>query len=314
MLVLLAAVLSLQEESLRVEGAPFLVLGGTVEARAVTPLKDVTVAWRVADAPGGILSSLETKPPFDSRTFSVRGAGRIELRSTGKTEGDVLLVATLERKGMRVASAEHRLRVGPVLRVRAWCKVVENGKGGSGRPELVRDAESRAALEKEVNERLRPLGLEVALEPGKGVAAPDAWFDAGGRFHPVILKDGRKANSPTLNELLRQNEPGGLNLYFVRDCHWTTVEPGFRKVVTEHSLRGIGLKDGVVVLDDTGDALSLAHELGHAFGLDDLSEERERGRMMFNVRTLQTGTLFVPQEMKDAREGARRHLKAFASR
>ncbi len=154
----------------------------------------------------------------------------------------------------------------------------------------------------------------MSLEPGKAVVAPDAWFDPAGRYHPVVLKDGKKANSRTLNELLRHNEPGGLNLYFVRDCHWTTVEPGFRKVVTEHSLRGIGLKDGVVVLDDSGDGLALAHELGHAFGLDDLEEERDRGRMMYSVRKLQTGTLFVPQEMKDARERARQHLKSFSSR
>lgn len=311
---LLAVLLSLQEDPLRLEGAPFLVFGETVEVRAVTSLKDVSVAWRVADAPGGILSSLETKPPFDSRTFTVRGPDRLELRSTGKTEGDILLSVTLERRGTRVASAEYRLRVGPVLRVRAWCRVVEHPKGGTARPELVRESGARASLEAEVNARLRPLGLEVSLEAGRPVAAPDGWFDRDGRFHPVVLKDGKKANSPSLDALLRHNEPGGLNFYLVRDCHWTTVEPGFRRVVTEHSLRGIGLKDGVVVLDDSADALSLAHEFGHAFSLDDLGEERDRGRMMFSVRRQQTGTLFDHREMKDARESARRHLKSFGAR
>ena len=307
---LLAAVLFLQDDPLRIEGSPFLVFGETVELRAVSSLKDATVAWRVAEAPGGILSSLATRPAFDDRTFTVRGAERLELKSTGRTEGDVLVVVALERRGRRVASVEYRLRVGPVLRVRAWCKPV-HGKGGTARPELV-ESEARESLEKEVNAHLRPLGLEVALEAGKAVDAPDAWFDDGGRFHPVVLKDGKKANSATLNDLLRHNEPGGLNLYFVRDCHWVTVEPGFRKVVTNHSLRGIGLKDGVVVLDDSGDVRSLAHELGHAFSLDDLAAEGERGRMMFSVRSRQTDTLFTYPEMKDARERARLHLKTFA--
>jgi hypothetical protein len=314
MLALLAAALSLQEETLRVEGAPFLVLGGSAELRALSPVKDATVSWRVADAPGGTLSSLETDPPFDSRTFSVRSSPALKLKSTGKTGGEALLVASLERQGRRLASVEHRLVLGPALRVRAWCRVVENGKGGTALPDRVRDSESRGRLEADVNVHLRPLGLEVALEAGAPVAAPDAWFDREGRFHPVVLKDGRKANAPVLDALLRHNEPGGLNLYLVRDCHWTTVEPGFRRTVTEHSLRGIGLKDGVVVLDDSADARSLAHEFGHAFGLDDLEDERERGRMMYSVRKLQTGTLFTYAEMKDARERARQHLKAFAPR
>jgi hypothetical protein len=219
----------------------------------------------------------------------------------------------LERNGLRLAATEARVRIGSVMRVRAWCRIVEHPKGGTARPELLRDSAARAALEADVNSRLRPLGLEVSLDLGAPVVAPEAWFDADGRYRPVVLKDGKKANSPTLDALLRHNAPGGLNVYFVRDCHWTTVEPGFRKVVTEHSLRGIGLKDGVVVLDDSGDSLSLAHELGHAFSLDDLSEDRDRGRLMFSVRKQQTGTLFTFQEMKDARERARLHLKAFAS-
>ncbi len=313
MIEFLAAAVLLQEDPLRVEGSPFVVFGETVEARAVTPLGDATIVWRIADAPGGVLSSVETKPPFDTRRFTIRGAERIELRSTGTAEGDVRLSVALERRGVRIASAEARIRAGPVLRVRAWCRPVQHARGGTERARTLLEEASRGALEKEVNARLRPLGIEVGLEAGKAVAAPDAWFDAEGRFHPVLLKDGKKANSPSLDALLRHNEPGGLNLYFVRDCHWTTVEPGFRKVVTEHSLRGIGLKEGVVVLDDSGDALSLAHEVGHAFSLDDLEAERDRGRLMFSVRSRQTGALFSPREMRDARERALLHLKTFSS-
>jgi len=161
---------------------------------------------------------------------------------------------------------------------------------------------------------LRPLGVEVTLEMGKTVAAPDAWFDRDGIFHPIGMKDGKRANSATLNELLRLDEPGALNVYFLRDCNWVTITEGFPRIKTEHNLVGIGLKDGDVVLDDAWDPPSLAHELGHALGLDDLKEKPDRGRLMYSVRRDRTGEAFTYGEMKDARERARLYLKSWMGR
>jgi hypothetical protein len=306
--------LLLQEPPLRVEGPPFLPIGGTAEVRAVSSLAGAVPVWRISDAPGGAGASLETDPPYDAGTLSVRGAQAIRLKSVGKGEGDILLALSMERRGRRLAAAEFRLRVGLPLRVRAWCRVVEHARGGTERPGLVLQESRRLELEASVNRVLRGAGVEVALEPGQPVKAPDEWFDGEGRFHPVALKDGKKVHSLTLQELLKRDQPGGINIYLVRDCHWTVVEGGFRKTVTEHSLMGIGMKGGQVVLDDSADELSLVHELGHAFSLDDLHGERERGRMMFSIRRLRTGLAFTYGEMLDARERARLHLRAHSGK
>jgi len=311
MATLLLLLLTLQDDKLRVEGPPFLVFGDTIELRVVNPVKDAIVVWRLADAPMG---SLETKPSIDSSTRVARGSDRLAVTSVGQTEGEILFVVTLERKGLRLATVDVKLRVGPVIRIKAWCRPVEHALGGTRRAQVVRDLEQRRALEADVNRLLHPLGVEVALDLGKSVAAPDAWFDREGRFNPIVMKDGKKANSPTLNELLKNDEPGALNVYFIRDCHWVTVQEGFEKMVTNHGLLGIGLKDGQVVLDDGGDTVSLAHELGHALGLDDLKDRTDRGRLMYSIRRDRTGEAFVYQEMKDAREGARRHLKSWLAR
>jgi hypothetical protein len=165
--------------------------------------------------------------------------------SVGKGDEEFLFVVTLERKGLRLAKEEFKLRMGPAIRVRVWCRVVENAQGGTRKPELIRETEKCRELETEVNKLLRPLGVEVGLERGRPVAAPDAWFDREGRFHPIVLKDGKKANSPTLNELLKNDE---------------------------------------------------------------------RGRLMYSVRRDRTGQAFTYMEMKDAREGARLHLKTWLSK
>lgn len=310
---LLLLLLGLQDDKVRVEGPPFVVFGDAAEYRLITPLKDVTPVWRVADAPAGIPSSVETVPAYDKKSFSVRDVSRLGLRSIGLTEGDVLLTVALESQGRRVATAEYKIRVGRPIRVKAWCRAVENANGGTRRGELFTDPGRRAGLQDEVNRFLRPCGVEVTLEAGPAVKAPDGWFDRDGRFRPVALKDGRNARSRTLQELLKHDEPGGLNVYLVGDCHWTTVREGFQKVVIEHPLVGVGLKDGQVVIDDSADPASLAHELGHAFGLEDLKEKRDRGRLMYTIRKHRTGVAFTYQEMKDARDRARVHLAAYAA-
>lgn len=300
--------LALQDDSFRIEGSPFLVHRESVELRAVNVPEDCTLQWRLADGP---LGSVETSPTIDLSTRIIRGIDRLTITSVGEGDAELRFVVTPERRGIRLAKAEFRLRIGPLVRVRARCRVVENGKGGTRRPDEVRDEAARKQLEAGVNRLLRPLGVEAALEAGKPVAAPDAWFDAEGRFHPIGLKDGKKANSSTLNELLKNDEPGAFNVYFVRDCNWVTVQEGFPRIKTDHHLLGVGLKEGQVVLDDGWDAPSLAHELGHALGLDDLKERGERGRLMYSVRRDRTGLAFTYGEMKDAREGAARHLKAW---
>lgn len=303
--------LALQDDSLRVEGPPFLVFGDTVELRAQASVRDAAIVWRLAGAPMG---SLETKPSIDAATRVARGTDRLSVTSVGQTEGEILFVVTLERRGIRLASVDVKMRVGPLIKVRAWCRPVEHREGGTRRADLLRDAEQRKAVESEVNRLLRPLGVEIALDLGKPVSAPDGWFDREGKFHPIALRDGKKANSASLQELIGHDEPGGLNVYFLRDCKWVEVKEGFARVVTDHNLIGIGLKEGQVVLDDAWDAPSLAHELGHALGLDDLSAKGERGRLMYSVRRDRTGLAFVYGEMKDARERARQHLKSWLAR
>jgi hypothetical protein len=299
--------LSLQEDALRIDGPPFLVYGETAEFRAVHAVKDARVLWRLAD---GRKSTFETKPALDSSN-RLRGAEVLTLTSVGQAESELAFAVTLERRGVRLASADLKVRIGPVLKVRAICRVVEHPTGGTERAEAIRDSEKRRELETGVNALLRPLGVEVALEEGRPVAAPDGWFDREGRFHPIVLKDGKKANSPTLNELLKKDEKGAINVYFVRDCTWVTVQEGFPRVKTDHHLVGIGLKEGKVVLDDAWDVPSVAHELGHALGLDDLKEKSERGRMMYSLRRERTGQAFTFGEMKDARQGAQGHLKSW---
>ena len=308
---LLVLCLCLQDDKLRVEGPPFLVFGETIELRAVGVVKDASIVWRLADGPG---SAIETRPAIDSSTRVVRGAESLSVTSVGKSEEELLLSVTQVRRGVRLATAEYRLRIGPAIRVRAFCRLVEHGAGGTRRPDDLRDLEKRRELEAAVTRLLRPLGVEVTLEMGKPVAAPDAWFDKDGVFHPIGLKDGKRVNSATLNELLRQDEPGGLNVYFLRDCNWVTIQEGFPRIKTEHNLVGIGLKDGDVVLDDAWDPPSLAHELGHALGLDDLKTKAERPRLMYSVRRDRTGEAFTYGEMKDARDRARMHLKSWMGR
>jgi hypothetical protein len=301
--------LSLQDPPFRVDGPPFLILGDRVQLEAKHVPRGATVVWRLADGPA---TAIETQPALSSSGAIVKGASSLTVVSVGKADAEFRFAVTAERGGLRLAAVEFRLRAGPVLPVKVWCRSVENESGGTRRKELVLDDCQRQALQGNVNQYLRPLGIEARLEAGPRLRGPEWWFDREGRFSPIVLKDGKKANSPALNDLVRNDVPGGINVYFVRDLHWEQVREGFEREVTEHGLIGVGLKEGRVVIDDDGDAASLAHELGHAVGLEDLKGKGERDRMMYWVRRDRSDVLFTYQEMKDAREGARQHQKAWA--
>jgi hypothetical protein len=301
--------LSLQDDRFRVDGSPFLVLGDRVELEAKNVPKDATVVWRLADGP---VASVETWPALSSSGHTVKGAPKLTVVSTGKADAELRFAVTAERKGVRVATTEFRLRAGSLVPLKVWCRGVENDAGGTRRGDEIVDDCRRRALQGEVNRYLRPVGVEVSLEVGPRLRGPDWWFDREGRFQPIVLKDGKKANSPALNDVIRHDLPGGLNVYFVRDLHWQQVREGFEREVTEHELIGVGLKEGRVLIDDDRDAASLAHELGHALGLEDLKEKAERDRLMYWVRRDRSDFLFTYTEMKDAREGALRHRRAWA--
>jgi hypothetical protein len=300
--------LSLQDPPFRVDGPPFLVLGDRVELEAKQVPKDTVVVWRLADGPP---AAIETRPALSSANHSVRGPSSLTVLSVGKAEAELRFAVTAERKGVRVASVEYRLRAGPLLTLQVWCRAVEHEAGGTRRPELISDDCQRQALEGSVNGYLRPLGVEVRFKAAPPLRGPDWWFDREGRLSPIVMKDGKRANSPALNDLVRNDLPGGINVYFVRDLYWEQVREGFEREVTEHGLIGVGLKEGRVVLDDDGDAASLAHELGHALGLEDLKGKDERDRMMYWVRRDRADFQFTYAEMKDARESARLHQKSW---
>ncbi|HZE96837.1 MAG TPA: hypothetical protein VE981_07410 [Planctomycetota bacterium] len=304
--ILLLACLAVQDDRFRVDGSPFVLQGEQVELQAVNIPKDTVVVWRLADGPAG---AIETRPAMNADRPAVSGVPELTIRSTGHDPAEFRFSVTAERKGIRVAFAEFRLRVGPLLTVRVWCRAVENPAGGTARGELLRDNCRRKGLEGDVNRFLRPMGIAVALEPGTAVQGPDWWFDKEGRFQPIGLKDGKKANSHALNDLVRNDLPTGLNVYFVRDCYWEQIDQGFERRVTAHELLGVGLKEGRVVLDDDADAASLAHELGHALGLDDLKEKTQRDRLMYWIRRDRSDVLVGYDEMKWARDCAQTRVK-----
>jgi hypothetical protein len=300
--------LSLQDDRFRVDGSPFLILGEQVELEAKNIPKDAVVVWRLFDGPP---AAIRTTPPLSPSSQVVKGTPTLTVASVGKAETELRFAVTVERKGVRLATAEHRLRVGPLLSVKVWCRSVEHESGGTRRTEELLDDCRRKGLESRINGFLRPLGVAATLEAGSRLRGPEGWFDKEGRFSPIVLKDGKRANSPSLNELIRNDLPGGLNVYFVRDLFWETVSEGFERVVTEYSLLGVGLKEGQAVVDDEADAASIAHELGHALGLDDLQEKKERNRMMYWARSDRSDILFTYGEMKDAREGVQRHRRGW---
>src|SRR5262245_59146115 len=129
-LLALSLVLTLQDDKLRIEGPPFLVCGESVELSAVSGIKDATLVWRLAD---GAASSIETQPAIDPSTRILRGAERVKVKSLGKGEDEISFAVTLERKGVRLAKEEFKLRIGPVIKVRTWVRVVEHAQGGTQR-------------------------------------------------------------------------------------------------------------------------------------------------------------------------------------
>jgi len=301
--------LSLQDEHFHVDGSPFLVLGDRVDLAARNVPRDAVVVWRLADGPVG---SIETRPALSPCSQMVKGTSELTVISTGRADAEFRFAVTAERKGVRLSTAEFKVRAGSLIPIRVWCRGVEHETGGTRRKDLILDDCRRQALQWSVNRYLRPVGVEVTLEAGSRLRGPEWWFDREGRFQPIVMKDGRKANSPALNDLVGNDLPGGINVYFVRDIFWEQVRDGFERTVTEWDLLGVGLKEGRVVVDDEADEASLAHELGHALGLDDLKDKGERDRLMYWARRDRSDVLFTYAEMKDARDGALLHRKTWA--
>jgi hypothetical protein len=302
--------LSLQDDQFRVCGPPFLALGGRIDLVARCVPKDAAVVWRLADGP---FASIETKPALSPSTQMVKGSLELSVLSTGKADAEFRFAVTAERKGVRLATAEYKLRAGSLITLKVWCRCVENESGGTRRKDLILDDCQRQALQWNVNRDLKAVGVEVSLEAGTGLHGPEWWFDREGRFQAIVMKDGKKANSPALNDLIRHDLPSGINVYFVRDLYWGQVREGFERVVTEWALLGVGLKEGRAVVEDAADPEALAHELGHTLGLDDLKGRRVRDRLMYWTRGDRSDVLFSYAEMKDARESALRHRKSWSN-
>jgi len=86
----------------------------------------------------------------------------------GKVEAELLFVVSVERKGVRLATEEFKLRLGPLFRMRAGVRVVLHPLGGTRKPELVTGLATCRELQAGVNALLRPLG--AISRPG----SPDA--------------------------------------------------------------------------------------------------------------------------------------------
>ncbi|HEV3026635.1 MAG TPA: hypothetical protein VG457_03640, partial [Planctomycetota bacterium] len=204
--------LSVQDDQFRVCGPPFVVLGERIDLEARSVPKDAVVVWRLADGPIG---SIETRPALSMTSQAVKGSSELSVLSTGKADAEFHFAVTAERKGVRLASAEFRLRAGSLIPLKVWCRSVENESGGTRRKDLILDDCQRQALQWNINHDLKAIGVEVALEAGSRLHGPAWWFDHEGRFQPIVMKDGKKANSPALSDLARNDLPGGINVYFV---------------------------------------------------------------------------------------------------
>lgn len=318
MTLLLLLCLAGDEEIVRVDGPPFIAFEDEGEFEVVTGLEGVTPIWRISDAPGGAVRAVETEPEFSSKDHSIRGAKKIKVSAVGKIEGDLRLSVTLEKGGRRVASLVHVVRLGPVIRFPAQFRFVQHRKGGTSDPDRI-----TKEITDEVNRLWRSCGIEFEFGTGKPVRGKDAWFDFEGRFHPVIRKDGKRDRSAALIELLKCVEPGPINVFLVRDCHWTEKAKGLGDASIEHSLSGVALEAEGAVLDDSADATTIAHEMGHVLGLSDLAAEclkpwerpaSERRRLMFSIRKYREAEGFTYDEMKTSRAVALHILKQTSAR
>lgn len=308
---LMALLLCLGDEKIRVEGPPFLAFGESAEYRLVSDVDDAQPIWRMADAPGGVALAIETKPAYKDGPCTIQGAEKITVKSTGKVEGDILVVVRMERRGAKVGETQFRIRVGEPIRLRARLRPVEHVLGGTRRTEWARE-EERTRLADFVNPVLRKVGVQVEFEEGRPLKAPDAWFDKEGRFHPIVMQDGKRVTSIAMQELRKHDEPGPLNVYLIRDGHWAEEVGGYRGGVIQHDLRGVGWAEGQILIDDAADPGTLAHEFGHTLGLGDLKGKSDRRRLMYGYTKHREGTEFAFEEMKIAREQAKRHRRAEA--
>src|SRR5260221_933323 len=109
--------LSLQDDHFRVDGSPFLVLGDRVDLEARNVPKDALLVWRLADGP---IASIETRPALSPSSQMVKGTSELTVISTGKADAEFRFAVTAERKGVRLATAEFKLRAGSPIRAKGW--------------------------------------------------------------------------------------------------------------------------------------------------------------------------------------------------
>jgi len=308
-----------QAVTIEIDGPPALLVEDSIELRAdaKNAPEDAVLVWRIADAPGGVKDAIRTVPEYDERTFSVRGTSRLALHSKSTATGEGRISVSVEKGGKRLATRDFLFAVVRPITIRARLRAVVNAKGGTRRADEVRDKGDVAKLEEEVNKLLRAVGVIVDLRPGDDLRLEDDMFDADGRFHPVQDSAGRKAKTETMCRLLKNDLPGVINIYQFRELHWTQpVAAGIESVRIEHDLMGVGHQDGWVILDDTADGETLAHEFGHVFGLGDIGggtkkveeySDKDRKRMMFGIKRGRLACGFTWEEFRKVRTFAEKH-------
>lgn len=165
--------------------------------------------------------------------------------------------------------------------------------------------------------------MRPVLKMGEPVKGEERWFDDQGRFFPFVMEGEQRENSPALTALFRHDDPGAIDLFVVHDCHYSRKARSFGDVAIEQSVVGVALKEESVVIDESGDAVAIAHELGHVLGLDDLganarSREEvpamERRRLMCSVAKFREGTAFTYEEMRTARTTGGKILRRIRER
>ncbi len=193
-------------------------------------------------------SMIEWKASGDGAvSFVGAGCGR-EVCVRGVTPGDVTLSAKLGTCRSTPPSFTFRVVTNRTVKLSAWIIADKDGR-------LARTAESVHDMVKTVNDIYAQVGVTFDLGDRIAVTNIPAAYD--------ILWEGATNtmwNFDRLTELA--SNTGGLELYFVSRI---------QKISGESARRTIGGHcDSGIVIAAAGQGVTLAHELGHAFGMADI--------------------------------------------